>query len=362
MLRTVHRILVLVLLVGACQAATLEQIQAVLGRLRVIGRSLGADPQPDHDTLRKLLLEWSEAEFISDAETSYWQVEQKLNAALKSRGLVERMAEDAAYGRERLGTLSPIKLYSVEGRDEYLLLRTAMGTDCGYDYSHYLYRRNEGRWQRVLTLERDDRYDWTDDAVRLVPKNASGDALFLLAGVAQNCTSRFRDLRGRLYEIDGFTGRMAVSVEAGVDVNVPLISSLTVDELLLEYEEVGTQVVNYRVVNRLRLIDGRWQRVGPLTYTPREFVELWLNSPWTKAQQWSPASLRERHGWLLDRSREFPETKRCGAGWVVSYATQGEDGKPDPIPTHVWVEERGPLNFRIIEVSNRAPVGCVEVR
>lgn len=362
MLRTIHRILVLTLLAGASEAATLEQIQAVLGRLREIGRNYNADGQAEHDTLRKLLLEWSEAAFLHDSQASYWEIEKQLNAALKSRGLVERLADDAAYGREGFGTLGPIKLYSVEGRTEYLLLRTAMGTYCGYDYSHYLYRRNQGRWQRVLTLERDDQFDRTDDAVRLVPKNASGDALFLLAGIAQNCTSRFRDFRGRLYEIDGFTGRLAVSIEAGVDLNAPLISNLTVDELLLEHQEVGTQVVNYRVVNRLRLIDGQWRRVGPLTYTAREFAELWLHSPWSQAQHWSPASLRERHRWLYDRYTEFPEVKRCATGWVISYQTEGPDGKQDASPTHVRVEEKGPLNFRITEVSNRPPVGCVGVR
>ncbi|MCX6598379.1 MAG: hypothetical protein NTV70_18660 [Acidobacteria bacterium] len=365
MLRTIHRILVLTLLAGASEAATLEQIQAALGRLREIGRNYNTDGQPEHDTLRKLLLEWSEAAFLHDSQASYWEIEKQLNAALNSRGLVEQLADGAAYGREGFGTLGPIKLYSLDyivGRSEYLLLRTAMGTYCGYDYSHYLYRRNKGRWQRVLSLERDDRYDWSGDTVQLVPKNASGDALFLLAGFTQNCTSRFGGFRGRLYDINGFAGGVAVSIGANVDTTVPLISALTFDELLLEYQQVGTEAGNYRVVNRLRLIDGRWQRVGPLTYTPREFAELWLHSPWSQAQQWSPASLRERHGWLLDRSREFPETKRCGAGWVVSYTTHGEDGKPDPSPTHVRVEERGPLNFRITEVSNRAPVGCVEVR
>jgi hypothetical protein len=183
-----------------------------------------------------------------------------------------------------------------------------------------------------------------------------------LAGFTQNCTSRFGGFRGRLYDINGFAGTVSVTIEAGVDRTVPLISALTFDELLLEYQEVGTQVVNYRVVNRLRWADGRWQRVGPLTYTAREFAELWLHSPWSQAQHWSPASLRERHRWLNSRSREFPETRRCGVGWVVSYPTEGPDGKQDPSPTHVRVEERGPLNFRITEVSNRAPVGCVEVR
>lgn len=195
MLRMTYQILALVLLMGASEAATLEQIRAVSDRLRVLGRAPSADivrTVPEHAELRRLLVEWAEPEFVNDPSVGSSTLDARLSAQRNVAGLMQpsTIKDSPEFGD--FGTVKALKLFHPQGDRDYLVPQTGRGILCGTSYAHYLYRLQGARWVRVLALEpvESDGF-YLPDVVMLKRRNGAGDALFMVGGADQWCSSRF---------------------------------------------------------------------------------------------------------------------------------------------------------------------------
>ena len=85
-----------------------------------------------------------------------------------------------------------------------LIVRTAVGIWCGYDYSAYIYKWRGGRWQRVWENEQNtytakNYRPQTLHDVRISPPDDKGNRLLMTLGSQPGCASGFQPIYYRVW-------------------------------------------------------------------------------------------------------------------------------------------------------------------
>jgi hypothetical protein len=251
---------------------------------------------------------------------------------------------------------------------EFLIIQTAVGIWCGYDYSAYIYRWNASQWQRVweneqTTYAEKKYFPQMLHAVQISEPDQDGNRLVMTLGSQPGCSSAFQPVYYRVWSMNSryqVQNLLLQGSELASAVEPPIEGRLTKDDVLLAFTAGGTGYGDsHKAVRHFEIRNGRVQQVDPIAPTPRDFVEEWLSAAWSSsaARSESPA-IKDWHTKLHrdDGQGDFPDpAMRC-------------TGSPDlwQIGTHFYespkvyylVRWRQPYTFIIAGVSDRPYPDC----
>jgi hypothetical protein len=361
----------------------LVEIRAVLQRVSAEA-SQHADTRgasPELTSVKHQLRDWIESHLVKltgdSDETEKTELVAELNAALKQAHLLCVTEPDCSTNdHTRLGFLGDIKI-GLRQRDTFLVLQTAIGVECGYDESAYVYRWREGKWKWIWQSEQNhytkDEYTvQTLHAVLLSPSLREGAPLILTLGSAPWCTSNWRNVYYRLWRTypDDYTPKLLLD---GNEIaflgnhDVPIQGSVGREDALIEFavasEDQG--VHNRPAVRHYEVHGNTVERIGPVALSPRDFSEEWVANPWEQSKQWSQppsvAALQHEHDAVLSgvKDGEFAETLHCTDSadlWQVAF--NPSDKKRGTI--YFLIRWLPPYRFTMVRVSDQASPTCTE--
>lgn len=361
------------LLIGSIPLA-LAAAEDDLSHLRTRLASLRDHPATQADLrqrqeARRALRDWIEAQLLGDRDPVW--LTQHLNAALQEAGL--NCPQDACPEGNVRGYLGEVRL---ERRQEFLILRTAIGlhAGCVFDESAYLYvAGGNGRWQRFWQGEFGDSQSvplTIHDLQVAVParteRDSQQDRLVLLLGDRHGCTSAWHPIVYRLWRTNPAGTKLLLNESEAAYLGAtdpPIRAALSSGELLVEFSVASVDpAVHHRPeIRRYRLCGDRPERIDPIALSPAGFVEQWLALPWTEASRWtnprSPLAELHRQSRSLTAPVRFAHpvhTRQC-----VDPELRQVDlliGEP-AVFRHFLVQWRPPFRFRMVDVRDGEGAG-----
>ncbi len=310
-------------------------------------------------------------------------IERKLNSELRDAGLACR--DDSTPGQElcpdwtNLGFVGNVRLR----RDGvFLVVQTALGIECGYDESAYLYSWSDEGWRRVWLTEQNDYAEkkykpQVISSVLISPYSRENDYVVLTLGTESWCSSNWHEVYYRAFRL-GPDLQAAPLIEgaefAFLGSAVPLRGSVTRSDVLVEFDgqSIDGEILVRSVVRHFAIDRDKVRRVAPLATIPRDFVDEWLTTEWSKAALWSESdNRRSTRDWHTKLHKDFVRgefldpTMHCPAKpdlWSV-----GVDFSDPPTPigsepkgTYFLVRWRPPYQFSLEEVSDHPWPECTE--
>jgi hypothetical protein len=285
-------------------------------------------------------------------------------------------ADDRCPDEKLLGFLGGIR---IRRQLQFLVVETAIGIQCGYDESAYIYEWAGERWQRRWESEQDNYaekqyFPQMLDAVRISLPDKKGSQLVLMLGREPWCASNWHDVYYRLWRIgprDQSTkllleGSEWAFVENGIQ------GTVGPDEALIEYATMSLDkgILINQTVQHYRIDGDKVERTAPLALSPRDFTDEWLTQPWSLSVAWSEpagrAMLQQWHQRLHSDSPngefDYP-TLHCPQNpdlWQVGINLDPASGKGKRIATYFLVRWRPPYRFSMVNISSRPFPGCTE--
>lgn len=301
----------------------------------------------------------------------------QLNAELKGAGLFSDGQTQYPQPESWVGFLGPVLIHR-QAWSEFLLVQTAMGIQCGFDWSGYAYERSGDRWRRIWQSEQDDyrkgKYlPQNLHAVLISPTDyrPHGDKsapLVLTLGDQPWCTSNWRNVDVRLWRTKTGDAEPKLLLDLGEPAYLgshdpPIQGSVGPDDVLVEYSVAGGEHSRPEI-RHYTVEQDKVKRVDPIALRPRDFVEEWFLRPWTEVSRWtepgSRARMEKRHGVRHEFSEFTHPTLHCGAKpdlWQIQIDF-GDAEKQ--IPEYFLIRWRPPYRFIMVDVSDRPWPGCVE--
>ena len=299
------------------------------------------------------------------------ELQWTLNSELRAARLFCDDQEPCPFWTQ-LGYLADLSFRRSGG---FLILQTAVGIECGYDESAYLYRWSEDRWRRVWQTEQNDYTvkvykPQTIHAVLISQYNKANDYLVLTLGSEPWCTSNLHEVYYRAFRLgpDATDRPLVEGAEwAFVADDPPIHGSVTNKDVLVEFA-IGGGVGGdpYQAIRHYKIDHDEVRRVDPLVLRPRDFVSEWLVHDWKEAAFWSESanrdSMRDWHGKLhkppLSGEFIYP-TMHCPKRpdlWQVGI----DFSDPTNDNTYFLVRWQPPYRFTMVQVSDDPSSDCTE--
>lgn len=316
-------------------------------------------------TAKHQLRDWIEsrlAKFAQDGEQG--ALAEELHAGVRDSQLF--CDDDKECFPSYLGYLDEIQ---VNREGEFLIVETAVGIWCGFDYSAYVYKWNGGRWQRIWENEQNT-YTETKylpqiiHAVQISSPDANGNRLLMTLGARPGCSAAFQPVYFRVWPMNARNEVQSAPVLDAAEmvsaVDPPIEGRLKPDDVLLTFTVGGTGYgESHKAVRHFEVRGGRARQVDPIAVTPRDFVEEWLGASWTQsAGRSESASLKPWHAKLHrdDGQGDFPDpAMRCtGSSDLWQIGTHLHDAPK----TYYLVRWRKPYSFAMVGVSGNPYPDC----
>jgi len=316
---------------------------------------------PQITTVKHELRDWIEAYLASfpqdgDAPTLL----RSLHDSMRDAGLF--CNSDTDCFPTSLGFLDETQ---IERRGELLIAETAVGVGirCGYDYSAYIYRWSDGKWQRIWENEQNDYsagayFPQLLHSVEVSGPGPDGSRLILTLGTQSGCLT-FKDVYYRVWRLGTakpLLDRREVLYDEG---DPPVTGSIQPEDLRIEFSAGGGGYgYPHKAVRHFEIHGNTVRQVDPIAPTPRDFVEEWLAGPWTAsaASAESPA-LRQWHQKLHrdDDEGDFPDDpvpcRNDPELWEIGTHLQDQ-------PKHYFlVRWRRPDRFTMVNIGDQ-PLEC----
>jgi hypothetical protein len=316
--------------------------------------------------LKRALRDWIEANLGDGSEAQV----KRLNELIEQAELGEPKCtqEDDCMYANRNGFLGPVRFLSPA--PGFLVAETKLGMLCGYDASHYLYRRNGERWVRLIAAEQTD---YSESAFQpIYPHNVvlstagpSGERLFAIVGENPWCTSCWNRIYIRVWRIEGervtqVLNRRRSAYRCNGEPTAEIGPNHIRVEHLTGSFDAGAH--SRKDIQAYQFAGNALKRVPPIAANARDFTDEWLTNPWADMRGWSAPELSEAHRALHGLNyvaADLRRVSRCPSGeWQISVRLE----KPTPAEHHFLVSERSPLHFRMERVSPTPTQGCTPVR
>jgi len=252
----------------------------------------------------------------------------------------------------------------------FLIITSAVGTGirCGYDLSSYVYEWKANKWQRFWESEQNDYkegayHPQTVHAVHVSDAAPDGTRLILTLGTPPGCNGAFVPLYYRLWRAGERGANLILDKSELIndETEPPVIGRVTPDDLLIEFAAEGTGYgFTHKALRHYEIHVATAMQTDPIAPTARDFVEEWLNAPWTEsASRAESATLREWHAKLHrdDGQGDYPDPAlRCKDSAVLEIATHFEDS-----PKHYFqVRMKEPLHFTMVNISDQHSSDCTQ--
>jgi hypothetical protein len=264
-----------------------------------------------------------------------------------------------------LGYLDDIE---VNRENEFLIVKTAVGIFCAFDYSAYVYTWRSGKWQRVweneqTTYTEKDYAPQIIHAVHISSPDKDGNRLVLTLGSRSGCIPAYIPVYYRAWQInrDYNAAKILIdSKETALDGYPPIHGKVGPDDVLLEFTVGGIAYgASHKVIRHFEVRNRQARQVDPVATTPRDFVEEWISADWTQSSLRSAsASLKQQHMKVhrTDGMGDFPDPAvRCKTGpdlWQIG--THWHEGPK----SYYLVRWTAPYKFTMIDVKDRPFPDC----
>jgi len=297
----------------------------------------------------------------------------RLNNELRQEHLLR--GTDTAGGDDswsRTGFLGEVQL-KYRNRQSFLVLQTAIEVNCGFDESAYLYRQQNGRWDRVWETEQNiyAKQEYNVQLIRAVlvsPNlNETSPYFVMTLGTEPWCSSNWHDVYVRLWSVSPPGGEPKLLLDksewaflGGHD--VPVLGSVGRNDALIEYTvgSIDPGVSSRETVSHYSLTQDKAKRIDPVALGPRDFVEEWLAEPWEQSQLWSRPSSRavlKRVHQNTGRDEFIQPTRHCKIPDLWQVGLGSIDGKKTPV--YYLVRWRPPYHFTMMQVSRHPFPDCI---
>ena len=257
---------------------------------------------------------------------------------------------------------------AVVGRDRgFLIIQTAIGIFCGYDYSAYIYRWTNNGWRRVFETEQTT---YTEKGYRpqmlhsihISEPDAAGNRMILTLGSQPGCSAAYQPAYSRVFPMNArFEVQRPVlewSELIFVGSEPPITARILPDDVMVEFDAGGTAYGEpHKAVRHFELRNGRATQVNPVAPTARDFVEEWISLTWAQSAKHSESpALRQWHVKLHrdDGMGDFPDPAvRCSNGtWQIGTHLH------EAPKTYYRVRFKEPYHFTMVEVSDNPFPDC----
>jgi hypothetical protein len=361
---------------GACaQNAKLEAALSPLKDMRGKPVDFGGprNATPGLTTVKHALRDWVEsrlAGFRQDGDLG--ELERTLNGSLRGAGVLCGPAPSMGSCPDGtlLGYLNKLKLRRAQS---FLVLQTAVGIECGFDESAYLYAWSDEGWRRVWQNEQNTytEKDYQPQkilAVLVSQWNPSNEYVVLTLGVETWCQSTLHNVYWRAYRLgpDPLAKPLVNGVGfARIGEGRPIHGSVSTKDILVQFDPADPDETQ-PAVRHYQIEDGTARRIDPIALSPQSFVLEWFASDWRESAPWSEdarrPSLLDVHDKFKDKvgpdSLNYPAL-HCKAPdiWQVG-ARLGE--QPDSKPYYFLVRWQPPFRFTMVEASVVPSFNCRE--
>jgi hypothetical protein len=273
--------------------------------------------------------------------------------------------EDQDCFENTLGYLDDIE---VDRDGQFLIVKTAVGIFCSFDYSAYIYAWRSGQWQRVWENEQNT-YTEKDyapqiiHAVHISAPDKDGNRLILTLGSRAGCIPAYIPVYYRAWQVNADFGDAKALIDAketALDGYPPIRGRVGPDDVLLEFTVGGIGYGDsHKAVRHFEIHDRQARPVDPIATTPRDFVEEWISGEWAQSGfRSASAALKQRHMKVhrTDGMGDFPDpAMRCKSGpdlWQVG--THWHEGPK----TYYLVRWTPPYKFTLMDVKDRPFPDC----
>ncbi len=352
-------------LAASAQERSLAALQATLVSLRPLanGHRETRGATPELTVAKHQLRDWIESRLPGFAQNGDEdRLARELGDGLRESGLLC----EPRCAMSILGFLDNVR---ISREREFLIIRTSLGIWCGYDDSAYVYEWIANRWQRIWESEQDTyapkRYlPQGIHAVHISPPDRQGSRLLLSLGSQPGCSSAFQPVYYRVWRVNSDAHRSKLILNKSEFANVgdypPTQGAVEPADVRIELTLGGTGYgLAHQAVRHYAVHGDRTEQIDPIATTPRDFVEEWLDAPWTQsAGRADSASLKAWHQRLHreDGMGDFPgPTIHCSSHpdlWQVSTHLQ------DAPEMYYLVRWRQPDHFAMAGVSEHPFEDC----
>ncbi len=259
------------------------------------------------------------------------------------------------------GRIDSVKLSRPAEFPDALVVTAGITVPCGVDTSVYVYRFAANGRARLLAADGASKYGNYLDDVMFSNPDASGNRLLYASWSGVQCASVWNGLDYRLYRI-GPSADRAKAIFSGyhsftIDDDGGI--KLTPDELLLELTAEGLEAGFRRAyVLHYRIDASGVSRIDPVALQPQDFVQEWINQPWSEMESRSASSLVKWHARFHSDTELFfgdfdfaqPCSKRPGYTQVAVEA--------EPRAVYFLVKDKGGHSYEMSDISFDRQSGC----
>jgi hypothetical protein len=271
---------------------------------------------------------------------------------------------------------------TVQRQAGFVVVQTAIGIECGYDESAYLYSWSGEEWRRVWKTEQNTytEKEYTPQTIHTVlisPYSKGNDYLVLTLGSLPWCSSAWRSVYYRVFRLGpDLQAEPLLNGAEGAYLarDPPLQGSVALTDVLVEFtiRSIDGGVHSREAVRHYSINQDHVKRIDPLALSPRDFVDEWLTHDWKEAAFWSESanrhSMREWHQRLHKDlvSGEFiyptmhcpktPDLWQVGVDFSDPPTRTGEE----PKGTYFLLRWRPPYKFSMVQISDHPWPDCTE--
>jgi hypothetical protein len=283
------------------------------------------------------------------------------------------------------GTDLTITVKSVPEQPGLISIQIAYGIECGDDNILLLYRHTPGKWQRELLWQNPD-LNTIGDAFgdfflfSVVPSNSTHPYLIAVAHGQPWCTSNMSGIRVDLLAPSGLgkpQQHLSHVEEIYFRPDAPRLQP-TLDGLEIRatvYAE-DTERIMRSGVYRFRTTAGTLERVQPIANNARDFVDEWLQIPWSEAAEWSAPplsalkSIHDRFDYKLrpatNGSGGAPTIEAYGPVRACTSADRGfqveidlSDASPTAPASKLYaIVSQSPTAFTMLSINSQPDPAC----
>jgi hypothetical protein len=353
------------------------------------------DAGPELTPIKRALREWVEAQLpsLGPNEDDTKAFADHLNASLKAARLTcawnDKQCEETTgnYSQEDArGYLSDVSVSYLDFR-HYLAVKTNIGIRCGFDESAYIYEWREKAWRLLLQTEQ-DRYDdkhYSPQnflAIKVPPTRvawnepAPNAPLILTLGYSPWCQSNWQMLYTRLWRASSTNSApnplIDDSDELYIGDDAIADAQVSDDDVLIEFEggSIDGDVLVRPHIRHFLVRGGAVQRIAPVAFDPKQFVDEWLSQLWAESAKWigDSADRPSLRTWY-DRFHkgdivfgEFDEdgVHRCHADpalWQVGFTQQAGPHNPE-LTGYFLVRWMAPYRFALVDIRKEKSRDC----
>jgi hypothetical protein len=274
------------------------------------------------------------------------------------------------------GDIIDLKLDRLPQHPDLLALTTAVSIRCGEDNSFYLFRRQGASWSVLLADEADNYKEISGGqgqfGYAVAPPDARGQFFVVTVNINPWCSSNWQSIRYKVLRpgADAEHPRVVMRGEEGIFLGVEPRYALSVkrDGLTLTFtgeQHLDGGLLTRRYIENFTVDETSAKRIAPLAARPEDFLDEWVQLPWSAAARWSePGARSELKRWheKLQKTNYFSEllfVQPCRRGeWQIGALIE-ERNSSASLPSKLFVNiARRHRSFLLRNVSSERPAGC----